>query len=209
MRIIEIFHSFQGEGPETGLRTVFVRLARCNLRCTWCDTTYSFEEGTEIPLSEVLAKVESYQAKNVSLTGGEPLLQKEGLELTRILSEKGYRILIETGGSLDIAPYTRLPGVLVSMDVKCPGSGMEKTLRTENLQHLRPVDVVKFVIQDRKDYEFARKFLEDHPFPAQKVFQPVWGVPSAPLAEWLLEDRLDARLMLQEHKYVWGDARGH
>ena len=209
MRIIEMFHSFQGEGPHTGARTVFIRTARCNLRCAWCDTTYSFGDGTEISLEEILRRTEGFHAKDVCLTGGEPLLQSESPELARQLSQRGYQIVIETGGSLDISPYVRIPNVIISLDVKCPTSRMQDTLRMENLSHLRPQDVVKFVIADRSDYEYARGFLQEHPLPAQVVFQPVWGSHIRDLAEWTLSDQLDVRLMLQEHKFIWGDVRGH
>lgn len=209
MRIIEIFHSFQGEGPLTGARTAFIRTARCNLRCTWCDTTYSFGEGSEASIQQVLDKIAVFQTKDVCLTGGEPLLQPESLDLTRRLSEGGYRTVIETGGSLDIAPYVRIPNTIISLDVKCPASGMQDTMRMENLSYLRPQDVVKFVIADRKDYAYAREFLRTHPIPSQVVFQPVWGSPLREMAEWVLADHLNVRLMLQEHKFIWGDERGH
>lgn len=209
MRIIEIFHSFQGEGPRTGVRTAFIRTARCNLRCEWCDTKYSFEEGKEVPIEEILRLTGEYGTKEVCLTGGEPLLQQESLELVRRLSGQGYHTVIETGGSLDIGPYVLIPDVTISLDVKCPTSGMQDTFRRENLGLLRSQDVVKFIIADRRDYDFARDFLTKNPLVSQVVFQPVWGMPVRELAEWTLADRMEVRLMLQEHKYIWGDVRGH
>lgn len=208
MRITEIFHSLQGEGPETGKRTAFVRTARCNLRCAWCDTPYSFGEGTEMSVEEVLGRVRSFRTRNVCLTGGEPLLQAESLALLARLSEEGYRTVVETGGSLDISPCVRIPGVTIDLDVKCPGSGMEKTLRRENLRLLRTVDCAKFVIRDKGDYEYAKDFLSRNPLASEVVFQPVWGTRAADLAEWVLGDSLDVRVMLQEHKHIWGDVKG-
>ncbi|MCI4350194.1 MAG: radical SAM protein [Thermoplasmata archaeon] len=208
MRIIEVFHSIQGEGPSTGLRTSFIRTARCNLRCSWCDTTYSFGAGRERSIPSLLAEVARHRTKNVCLTGGEPLLQSESIDLVRALSERGYGTVIETGGSLDVGPYLGIPGVVLSVDVKCPASGMTAKNRWENLGLLRPTDVVKFVIQDRTDYLYARRVLRQHPMTENVVFQPVWGTDAGKLADWVLHDRLDARVLLQEHKLLWGDVPG-
>jgi 7-carboxy-7-deazaguanine synthase len=144
----------------------------------------------------------------VCLTGGEPLLQAESVELVRALGERGYTTVIETGGSLDIRPYLSIPGVIMSVDVKCPSSKMESHNRWANLPMLRPTDVEKFVIQDRRDYLYARRTLKTHPAPAQVVFQPVWGTDAGRLADWVLHDHLDVRTMLQEHKVLWGDVPG-
>jgi 7-carboxy-7-deazaguanine synthase len=142
------------------------------------------------------------------LTGGEPLLQSASVELVRKLSERGYTTVIETGGSLDVGPYLGIARVVLSVDVKCPGSGMSAKNRWENLELLRPTDVVKFVIQDRADYLFARRALREHPMTDNIVFQPVWGTEAGKLANWVLHDRLDARVLLQEHKLLWGDVPG-
>jgi 7-carboxy-7-deazaguanine synthase len=208
VRIIEIFHSIQGEGPWTGVRTSFVRTATCNLRCTWCDTTYSFGPGTERSLASILAEVAGHRTRHVCLTGGEPLLQPEGPQLVRSLSEGGYTVVVETGGSLDIRPYLGVPRVHVSLDVKLPSSRMEGRMLSSNWAHLRPEDVVKMVIADRADYEAARGFLEREPVPCEVIFQPVWGTPAGRLADWVLADALDVRVMLQEHKVLWGDVPG-
>ncbi|MCI4358459.1 MAG: radical SAM protein [Thermoplasmata archaeon] len=207
MRIIEIFHSVQGEGPWTGLRTSFVRTARCNLRCTWCDTTYSFGPGTERTVPSILREVRGHRTKYACLTGGEPLLQREAPELLRALSSRGIRTVVETGGSLDITPMLGIGEVIVSVDVKCPGSKMQAHNRWENLPLLRDTDVVKFVIGDRADYLYARRVVQKHPLP-QVVFQPVWGTDAGRLADWVLSDRLDVRVMVQEHKVLWGDVPG-
>ncbi len=208
MRIIEVFHSVQGEGPLTGVRTSFIRTAVCNLRCTWCDTTYSFGPGEPRTIASLLKEVAAHGTRHVCLTGGEPLLQSESVDLVRRLSERGLTTVIETGGSLDVGPYLGIPNVILSLDVKCPSSKMESRNRWANLPKLRRRDVVKFVVGDRTDYDYAvgiwRKFAPR----AQGVLQPVWGSDAARLADWMLEDRLDLRFMLQEHKHIWGDRPG-
>ena len=208
MRIIEVFHSVQGEGPLTGVRTSFVRTARCNLRCAWCDTTYSFGPGAERSISSLVREVASHRTKNVCLTGGEPLLQSESVDLVRELSDRGLTTVIETGGSLDVRPYLGIPRVILSVDVKCPSSQMDRKNRWSNLGLLREQDVMKFVIADRRDYLYARRVLQKHSGPATVVFQPVWGSDAGRLADWVLKDRLDVRVMLQEHKVLWGDVPG-
>jgi 7-carboxy-7-deazaguanine synthase len=209
MRIIEIFHSVQGEGPFTGLRTSFIRTARCNLRCTWCDTTYSFGPGRERSVASIVRAVARHKTRYACLTGGEPLLQKESPALLRALSRRGITSVVETGGSLDVRPYLAIPRVHLSVDVKCPASKMERANRWSNLPLLRPEDIVKFVIADRADYLYARRVLRSYPIPGTVVFQPVWGSDARALAEWVLTDRLDVRVMLQEHKFLWGEAPGH
>ena len=208
MRIIEIFHSVQGEGPLTGVRTSFVRTARCNLRCTWCDTTYSFGPGRERSIPSILKEVGRHRTRHVCLTGGEPLLQRESVELVRELDRRGYTTVVETGGSLDVRPFLGLEHAILSVDVKCPGSKMESRNRWENLGLLRPQDVLKFVIADRRDYLYARRAMREHPSPATPVFQPVWGTDAGRLADWVLADRLDVRVMLQEHKVLFGNVPG-
>jgi 7-carboxy-7-deazaguanine synthase len=207
VRIIEIFHSIQGEGPLTGERTSFIRTARCNLRCVWCDTKYSFGPGNERSIPSILKEVGRHRTRFACLTGGEPLLQRETPELLRRLAKRGITTVVETGGSLDIRPILGLPKVIVSLDVKCPGSKMESHNRWENLGLLRPTDVVKFVIGDRPDYLYARRIVRTRSLP-QVIFQPVWGTNAGRLAEWALRDRLDVRVMLQEHKVLWGDVPG-
>jgi 7-carboxy-7-deazaguanine synthase len=208
VRIIEVFHSLQGEGPLTGVRTTFVRTARCNLRCRWCDTPYSFGPGRERSIDSLLREVARNRTRFVCLTGGEPLLQRESVDLVRRLSARGITTVIETGGSLDVTPYLDLPRVVLSVDVKCPSSGMEARNRWENLRLLRTGDVLKFVIGDRKDYLYAKRVLRRHRSAADPVFQPVWGTDAGRLGDWVLRDHLDVRLLLQEHKLLWGDVPG-
>jgi 7-carboxy-7-deazaguanine synthase len=208
VRIIEVFHSVQGEGPLTGVRTSFVRTARCNLRCAWCDTPYSFGPGRERSIASLMKEVRSHRTRYACLTGGEPLLQSESIELLRALSRAGITTVVETGGSLDVAPYLGVENVLLSVDVKCPASKMQDHNRWANLPLLRARDVVKFVIADRPDYLYARRTLRERPFSAQPLFQPVYGTPAGRLADWVLSDKLDVRVMLQEHKLLWGDVPG-
>jgi 7-carboxy-7-deazaguanine synthase len=208
MRIIEVFHSIQGEGPWSGVRTTFIRTARCNLRCAWCDTTYSFGPGHERSIASLLRDVGRHRTRCVCLTGGEPLLQRESRTLVEELSKRGITTVIETGGSLDVRPYLDLPHVVLSVDVKCPSSKMTAHNRWSNLPLLRSTDVLKFVVADRPDYLYARRVLGRYDGPATVVFQPVWGTDAGRLADWVLKDRLDVRVMLQEHKVLWGDTPG-
>lgn len=208
MRIIEVFHSIQGEGLLTGLRTSFVRTARCNLRCSWCDTPYSFGPGRERSVRSLLEEIRRHRTRYVCLTGGEPLLQRQSVDLVRALSAKGLTTVIETGGSLDVSPYVGLPNVHLSVDVKCPSSRMERRNLWSNLERLGPADTLKFVIADRKDYLYARRRVAAYRGSAALVFQPVWGTDAGRLADWVLRDRLDVRVLLQEHKLLWGDVPG-
>ncbi|HXQ95202.1 MAG TPA: radical SAM protein [Thermoplasmata archaeon] len=208
MRIIEIFHSVQGEGPLTGFRTSFVRTARCNLRCAWCDTPYSFGPGKERSLTSIVREVARHKTHYACLTGGEPLIQRESVELLRKFGERGLTTVVETGGSLDVSPYLDLPHVVLSVDVKTPSSKMENRNRWANLPLLRPTDVVKFVIQDRRDYRYAKAVLAREPMPENVVFQPVYGSDGGALADWVLADHLDVRVMVQEHKVLFGDVPG-
>ncbi|MFI5413031.1 MAG: 7-carboxy-7-deazaguanine synthase QueE [Candidatus Lutacidiplasmatales archaeon] len=208
MRIIEVFHSLQGEGPLTGVRTTFIRTARCNLRCTWCDTPYSFGPGRSRSIPSLLAEVVRNRTRNVCLTGGEPLLQSDSVTLVRRLAEKEITTVIETGGSLDVSPYLEIPRVVLSVDVKCPSSKMQGHNRWANLPRLRSQDVLKFVIADREDFLYARRVVRAYAGPATLLFQPVWGSDAGRLADWVLHDHLDVRVMLQEHKVLWGEVPG-
>ena len=209
MRVTEIFHSIQGESSHAGRPCVFVRLTGCNLRCRWCDSEYTFTGGEQMSIDDVMARVDSYGCKLVEVTGGEPLAQRESLELIKRLCDGGYEVLVETSGSIDVAPVDERAKVI--LDVKCPGSGeVEKNLWS-NLYHLMPHDEIKFVLADRSDYEWARRAIEEHDLTRWTIlFSPVWGeLDLKPLAEWMLADRVPARLQTQLHKHIWGaDVRG-
>lgn len=212
MRITEIFHSIQGESSYAGRPCVFVRLTWCNLRCTWCDSEYTFTGGTEMSIDSVLEKVRGYNCPLVEITGGEPLVQKnECRDLVKKLCDEGFEVLIETSGSLDISILD--DRAIRILDIKCPGSGEEARNRWENLSSLMPRDEIKFVILDRQDFDYAIAVIDrfglDRREPAV-LFSPVWGaIDLANLAQWILESGLPARMQLQLHKYIWGpDTRG-
>ena len=210
LRINEIFHSIQGESRHAGRPCVFVRLTGCNLRCVWCDTAYAFEEGEDAAVGAIADRVAAFGTPYVLVTGGEPLAQDGVHDLIAELLERGHELAIETGGSLDIAPLDRR--VMVVLDLKCPGSGMGDRNLWKNLDHLKPGDEVKFVVNDRADYEWAREVIRGRrlPEPCGVLLSPVHGaLHPRPLAEWLLADRLPARLQVQLHKYIWpADMRG-
>ena len=211
LTVNEIFYSIQGESSYAGLPCVFVRLTGCNLRCSWCDTAYAFDEGRSIPVHEVVSAVEAYGCPLVEITGGEPLLQPDVYPLMDRLLGAGKTVLLETGGQIDISD---VPAAVVKIvDVKCPGSGEAARNAWGNLERLAAHDEVKFVIRDRTDYEFARDAVQRRQLDtrcAVVLFSPVHRVLDPDeLAGWVLEDRLAVRVQLQLHKYIWGDdARG-
>ncbi len=220
MQITEIYKSIQGESSYAGLPCVFVRLTACNLRCMWCDSEYTFTGGKKMTAEEVEAEVRRYSPEPglIEITGGEPMLQeKELVPFMQRLLDLGYRVLLETSGE---RPLAGVPAAVVKiMDVKCPGSGEGASFRMENLDSLMPRDEVKFVIGDRADYDFARDFTRKHGLSgrvANVIFSPAFRKDAAgardashclvdpgQLAEWILADRLDVRLGLQMHKFIW------
>lgn len=209
LRVTEIFHSIQGESTHAGRPCAFVRLAGCNLRCRWCDSEYTFTGGERMSIDDVVEQVKSYGCDLVEVTGGEPLAQAESLELMKRLCDEGFEVLLETSGSIDIAPVD--PRVAIILDVKCPGSGEAQKNRWENLEHLKANDEIKFVIADRADYDWARRVIEERGLKRWTLlFSPVWGeIDLKSLAEWMLADRVPARLQTQLHKHIWGaEARG-
>lgn len=209
LRITEIFHSIQGESSFAGRPCVFVRLTGCNLRCSWCDSEYTFAGGEKISVDDVVARVRAYGCPLVEITGGEPLAQQEAFTLIERLCNEGMEVLIETSGSIDITPVDRRARII--LDIKCPGSGESEKNRWTNLGELRPHDEIKFVVADRADYVWARAVIRERNLERWTVlFSPVWEkLELKPLAEWILEDRLAARLQTQLHKHIWGsEARG-
>ena len=211
LRITEIFHSLQGETSTTGLPTVFVRLTGCPLRCGYCDTAYAFEGGTKILISEILDTVKVFGADCVTVTGGEPLAQPQCLELLEELCDAGYRVSLETSGAMPVAEVD--PRVVKIVDLKTPGSGELSKNLYENMDHLQPHDEVKFVICDRQDYDWACLKVDQlnlRAKAAEVLFSPSQGqLAPKQLAEWMLADKLNIRMQLQMHKYIWGDQPGH
>ncbi len=209
LRITEVFHSLQGEADTVGLPTAFVRLTGCPLRCRYCDTEYAFVGGTWWSVAAVLERVAGFGTRYVCVTGGEPLAQPNAQRLLTRLCERGYRVSLETSGALDARGVdARVARVL---DVKTPGSGEVERTFLPNFERLAPHDMVKFVICDRADYEWARAFAADHTLAdrAQVLFSPSHGeLEPRALADWILADRLDVRFQLQLHKLLWGDEPG-
>jgi 7-carboxy-7-deazaguanine synthase len=208
LTINEIFYSVQGESSYAGRPCVFVRLTACDLRCSWCDTPYAFHEGTKRSLDSVFAEVDAFGCPLVEVTGGEPLLQSDVYPLMEGLLERGRTVLLETGGHRSTA---RVPaGVIIILDVKCPGSGESEKNDWSNLDRLRIHDEVKFVIKDRTDYEYARDVISRRELTRRAAvvhLSPVHGVMDPrTLAEWVLADHLPVRLQLQLHKYIWDPA---
>lgn len=223
MQITEIYKSLQGESTFAGFPCVFVRLTGCNLRCSWCDTEYSFYGGRKMSPEQVFEEIVKLSPKGgvIEMTGGEPMLQeRELVPLMQRLLDSGYRVLLETSGERELGRVPR--AVTKIVDVKCPGSGEGDGFRSENLEALGPQDEVKFVLSDRADYEFARDFTRGHNLPERVnavLFSPAFrkdaaGTRSASnclldpqqLAEWILDDNLPVRLGLQIHKLIWDPA---
>jgi 7-carboxy-7-deazaguanine synthase len=211
LTVNEIFYSIQGESTRAGEPCVFVRLTACDLRCSWCDTPYAFHEGEKRSIDAVVDAVERFGCPLVEVTGGEPLLQEDVYPLMDRLVAGGRTVLLETGGH---RPIDRVPaGVIAIVDVKCPSSGESGSNLSSNLERLRPHDEVKFVVQDRADYQFALDVIGRHDLTrraAAVLMSPVHGaLEPRTLAEWMLADNLRARLQVQLHKYIWSPtARG-
>ena len=204
LMVSEIFRSIQGEGLQQGRPCTFVRLAGCNLRCTWCDTEYAFYEGTRMSVAEVLERVETFRCRLVEVTGGEPLLQAGAFELMAALCDRGYDVMLETSGAVSIAPVD--PRVRRIVDVKCPGSGMSDRNFWGNIAELRQTDELKFVLRDRADFDWAVARIRDLDLTSRcpLIFSPVFGeLEPVLLAGWILESRVPVRMQLQMHKYVW------
>ncbi|HEY2151892.1 MAG TPA: radical SAM protein [Vicinamibacterales bacterium] len=205
LTVNEIFHSIQGESTHAGRPCVFVRLTACDLRCSWCDTPYAFHEGRKMSIDEVIAAVDGYGCPLVEVTGGEPLLQDDVYALMERLLADGREVMLETGGH---RPIDRVPAAVVKIvDVKCPASSESDKNDWSNLDRLSPHDQVKFVVQDRADYEFALAVIAKHDLisrTAAVLISPVHGVlDAATLSAWMLADRTPARLQLQLHKFIW------
>jgi len=204
MRIAEIYQSIQGESSYAGLPCVFVRTTGCDLRCVWCDSEFTFSGGASMTLDDIIREVEKYNCELVELTGGEPMLQPDIYELATRLADAGHRVLIETGGHRDISRLD--PRVIRIMDLKCPASGeCEKNLWS-NLEHLRSIDEVKFVLANRTDYEWAIETIRKHGLEGRTglLISTAFGsLEPEKVVGWMLQDKVRARFQLQLHKYIW------
>jgi 7-carboxy-7-deazaguanine synthase len=204
LKINEIYYSLQGESTHMGGPCVFVRLTYCNLRCSYCDSEYAFYEGREIPISEIISKVESFNCPLVEITGGEPLIQKNVLILMNILCDKGFEVLIETAGHIDISMIDKR--VKRIMDIKCPSSGESEKMLWENIEHLREGDEVKFVVGTQEDLDFTKEVSEKYQIHKRctVIISPIFNKMNyRKIADWILENQLPVRMQIQLHKLIW------
>lgn len=204
LKVNEIYYSVQGESSKAGLPCVFVRLTYCNLRCSYCDTEYAFYDGKEMAIDSILQEVKKINCKLVEITGGEPLVQKESLELMKRLCDDGFEVMLETGGSLPIQEIDKR--VKIIMDLKCPSSKMEKKNLYSNLDFIKQSDEIKFVIGSREDYTWTKEIINKYNLTCkcEILFSVVFGsLEPAKLVEWILEDDLKVRFQLQMHKFIW------
>jgi 7-carboxy-7-deazaguanine synthase len=209
LKVYEIFHSLQGETSRIGLPTTFVRLTGCPMRCTYCDTEYAFSGGNNMEISEILDKVAEYKTHYVTVTGGEPLAQKECHVLLKALCDAGYSVSLETGGAIDIAPVDKRVSVI--LDIKTPGSSEEKNYLWSNLAHVKATDEIKFVLCSRADYDWAKQKLSELKLvdKCPVIFSPSYQTLNpTDLAQWVLTDGLVVRMQVQLHKILWGEKPG-
>lgn len=208
-RIYEIFFSIQGESTKVGLPTTFIRLSGCPLRCQYCDTAYAFHGGEKMSINSILEEVNQYQTKHITVTGGEPLAQRSCHELLTRLCDEGFHVSLETSGAIDISDVDKR--VMKIVDIKTPGSAEEDKNKFENLEYLGKEDQLKFVICDHSDYEWSKqKLIElDLANYCEILFSPEHeSLDASDLANWILEDRLNVRMQIQLHKYLWGNVPG-
>jgi 7-carboxy-7-deazaguanine synthase len=204
LKINEIYFSIQGESTYAGKPCIFIRLTYCNLRCSYCDTEYAFYEGTDKSIEEILSEIKKYNCKLVEVTGGEPLVQNESIDLMKQLCDNGYEVLLETGGSLPIDSVDKR--VKIILDLKCPSSNMTKKNLYENLEHIKPVDEIKFVIGSREDYDWCKEIINKYKLlnKCEILFSVVFDkLEPLTLTNWILEDKLNVRFQLQMHKFIW------
>ena len=209
LKVNEIFYSLQGESSYVGIPTIFIRLTGCPMRCSYCDTSYAFNEGKNFTLNEIEKNILQYKTKNITVTGGEPLAQKECWDLLKSLCDKGYIVSLETGGAISISKID--DRVKIILDIKTPGSGEEKNNLWSNLELIKLKDEIKFVITDFNDYIWAKEILfkEKLNEKASILFSPVYGnIEPKDLAEWILNDHLPVRFQIQLHKMIWGQIPG-
>jgi 7-carboxy-7-deazaguanine synthase len=205
MKVCEMFRSVQGEGLTIGTVTFFIRSVGCNLSCDWCDTKYSRSGGEEISVPEIMDRVKD--ERNICVTGGEPLLQDNIYELLNSLLAAGKKIVLETNGSVDISGVPKSKDLMISMDIKCPSSGMSGMMIENNIKYLKATDQLKFVIADGTDLEYAISYINSRKIKCNVIFSPVGGMDIEPLAEEAIERGLNVRVLPQLHKIIWGNKR--
>lgn len=209
LKIFEIFYSLQGESSRVGLPTIFIRLSGCPMRCHYCDTAYAFQGGSMMTIDEIMEAIKKYHTHYVTVTGGEPLAQKEVLNLLKVLADKNFKVSLETGGGLSIKEVD--PRIKIILDIKTPESGEEKKNYWENLNLIHSKDEIKFVLCSREDYDWAKKIINQYKLPEKcdVLFSPVYQkLNNTDLGNWILEDQLPVRMQIQLHKLLWGEKPG-
>ena len=209
LKIFEIFYSLQGESSRVGLPTIFIRLSGCPMRCHYCDTAYAFQGGSMMTIDEIMEAIKKYHTHYVTVTGGEPLAQKEVLSLLKVLADQNFKVSLETGGGLSIKEVD--PRIKIILDIKTPESGEEKKNYWENLNFIHLKDEIKFVLCSREDYDWAKKIINQYNLPEKcdVLFSPVYQkLNNTDLGNWILEDQLPVRMQIQLHKLLWGEKPG-
>ncbi len=205
MKVYSIFRSLQGEGLTIGAPTTFIRTSGCPLRCTYCDTPQAFDKGEEMTVDAIMAKVKKLKTRHVCLTGGEPLAQRDASKLIKRLLDECYQLVLETNGAMSLEELPCVENLTISMDIKCPSSGEADKMRFENIEILGPTDQLKFIISNDADYAYAKEIMEKYPPKCEVIFTPVGGKDLKSLAEKVLKEGLDVRVLPQLHKFIWGD----
>ena len=209
LKIFEIFYSLQGESSRVGLPTIFIRLSGCPMRCHYCDTAYAFQGGSMMTVDEIIKTIKKYDTRYVTVTGGEPLAQKEVLSLLKVLADQNYEVSLESGGGLSIKEVD--PRIKIILDIKTPESGEEKKNYWDNLNLIHSKDEIKFVLCSREDYDWAKKILHQYKLTEKcdVLFSPVYQkLNTTDLGNWILEDQLPVRMQIQLHKLLWGEKPG-
>ena len=209
LKIFEIFYSLQGESSRVGLPTIFIRLSGCPMRCHYCDTAYAFQGGVMMDIDEIMETIKKYDTHYVTVTGGEPLAQKEVLSLLKVSADQNYDVSLETGGGISIKEVD--PRIKIILDIKTPESGEEKKNHWENLNLIHAKDEIKFVLCSREDYDWAKKILDQYQLTERchVLFSPVYQkINATDLGNWILQDQLPVRLQIQLHKLLWGEKPG-
>ena len=205
MKVYSIFKSLQGEGLTIGAPTAFIRTSGCPLRCAYCDTPQAFDKGEQMTVDAILARVKKLRCAHVCLTGGEPLAQKEALRLIEKLLDEGYQLVLETSGAMPLDNLPCVENLSISMDIKCPSSGESGKMLFKNIELLGPTDQLKFIIGDEADYRYAKEVIENYPPKCEVIFTPIGGKDLKVLAEKVLKEGLNVRVLPQLHKFIWGD----